>query len=1025
MKTIILHLSDLHIRETEDKAKLVAKAEAIAGVLSKHSGLTETQCFLVITGDVAFSGKQAEYVLAKEFLKSLENAAKTHNPQIKIDLIVAPGNHDCDFSTPSSVRGSLLRDVAAAPAKVDDQILAEISKPEDNFFSFLRSIYPDHKCDAANRLSYEHRFHLSGVELSFYCCNTAWMSSVQETQGTLMVPVNLLAKPAEGSKFTITLFHHPYNWFASENGRNFRQAIEKFSDLILTGHEHDIGQVSQKRIGGNFSDYVEGGVLHAADSSSFNLIELDLHGRRRNVIQYVLNGTIYKPDLTTGWEAVQSHHVQNDGFSIAKEFQQYLEDPGVNFTHPRKGTLLLDDVFIYPILKKVNPSSNPKKHSYVDFSDTKKYLLQSKQVVVFGPEQSGKTTLCKRIFRDIFQSGKVPLLIDGGKITAKDCEEARCGKLVERTFLTQYSADALEAYLQLPPDRRVILVDDFDKADLNSTGKLNFLKFLSAFAEKRIVFLNDLVHIGEFLSDKDNLNLFMNFDVCQIRELGHQQREKMLRQWLMLGQEYAINEDALVFEVNKTAVIIDAALRHSIIPAYPVFVLSILQTYEAHTPLTTATASYGYFYEALITTSLAMNWAPQQVDKIYNYLAVLANHLYLKKKRVLTLAEVEEFGEEYYRIYAVRIPAEETLKKLNASRILLTTDAGWRFRYDYLYYYFIARYFRDNLNDAKLGETIKGAIRQMCSELHVENNANILLFFSYLSKDPFIIDEMLAQARLILKEFPPCDLDKSVEFVKKVSISAPQMTFEEQEAGGGRETHLKRKDERLREEEDKKEVEARNARAKAMPSAINSAFKTLEILGQIARNFSGSLKADTKTQLIEESYFIGLRVMSMLLKFFEKNLENLHLMIADFLKEEGGVEDEAERKVLGAQFLFLILEMVVTGLVKKVSKSTGSDDLKEIYRLVLSKNDLLSVQLLNIAVELDHFRTPDYDHVTKFYRANEKNMFIATQMKMLIYEHLTMFPVKRGHKDALCDTMGLVKQNPLLIVNDEKRFSGV
>ena len=67
----ILHLSDLHIRsdnygKIKDKPKLIAKA------IFNTTELIET-LFIIVTGDIVFSGKTNEYDLFNQFKQDLEN----------------------------------------------------------------------------------------------------------------------------------------------------------------------------------------------------------------------------------------------------------------------------------------------------------------------------------------------------------------------------------------------------------------------------------------------------------------------------------------------------------------------------------------------------------------------------------------------------------------------------------------------------------------------------------------------------------------------------------------------------------------------------------------------------------------------------------------------------------------------------------------------------------------------------------------------------------------------------------------
>ena len=63
------------------------------------------------------------------------------------------------------------------------------------------------------------------VRLNLY--NTAWLSRKKERQGELLFPVSavepLLARLPHVD-LTISLLHHPYNWFAANNARELRKA---------------------------------------------------------------------------------------------------------------------------------------------------------------------------------------------------------------------------------------------------------------------------------------------------------------------------------------------------------------------------------------------------------------------------------------------------------------------------------------------------------------------------------------------------------------------------------------------------------------------------------------------------------------------------------------------------------------------------------------------------------------------------------------------------------------------------------
>ena len=54
---------------------------------------------------------------------------------------------------------------------------------------------------------------------------------------------------------------------------------------------------------------------------------------------------------------------------------------------------------------------------------------------------------------------------------------------------------------------------------------------------------------------------------------------------------------------------------------------------------------------------------------------------------------------------------------------------------------------------------------------------------------------------------------------------------------------------------------------------LNSAFKTVEIIGQILRNYAGSLKGDQKVDLASDCFGLALRTLSFVYNFIERNLD--------------------------------------------------------------------------------------------------------------------------------------------------------
>ncbi|MEX5452602.1 metallophosphoesterase, partial [Stutzerimonas stutzeri] len=100
MSAILLHLSDIHIRS--DKDKILQYSNAISATLNKYLDKSST-LFIIVSGDIAFSGKKSQYSAAEKFLNEIKRNIYDEYA-IEIEFIIAPGNHDCDFELNNSAR---------------------------------------------------------------------------------------------------------------------------------------------------------------------------------------------------------------------------------------------------------------------------------------------------------------------------------------------------------------------------------------------------------------------------------------------------------------------------------------------------------------------------------------------------------------------------------------------------------------------------------------------------------------------------------------------------------------------------------------------------------------------------------------------------------------------------------------------------------------------------------------------------------------------------------------------------------
>jgi len=271
MTAVLLHLSDIHIKTAKDP--ILKRGADIATCV--YSFLPDaSHIFLVISGDVAFSGENEQYAIAVDFFHQIKSTlrAETSSP---ITFLVAPGNHDCNFSLDSGARKLLVRAMEEANSiDVDESIIDTCTSIQEPFFNFRDALEnnPEARDDKLWRTSLHE---VEDKTIAFECLNVSWVSKINEDPGRLYFPIDRYAESKRGSAdVRFVVLHHPLNWFNQSIYRPFRIHVRQLADIVISGHEHqgNVGLVIDAET--EKSAFVEGCVLQGEkdlSDSSFNV----------------------------------------------------------------------------------------------------------------------------------------------------------------------------------------------------------------------------------------------------------------------------------------------------------------------------------------------------------------------------------------------------------------------------------------------------------------------------------------------------------------------------------------------------------------------------------------------------------------------------------------------------------------------------------------------------------------------------------------------------------------------------------
>ncbi len=1019
MKITILQLSDIHFKKENNS--ILEKKEKLFNAI-KNEIDNSKYLFVVFTGDIAFSGQAYEYHEAELFIENLKSLIQNYNSDIKTEFIFTPGNHDCDFTKNRDVRNMIIDNIVNDPKKITYELIDTCVVVQKEYLNFIQK-YHSAKCintAASNTLFTRYEYTIDEYKIAFNSYNLAWASKREESQSDIIYPTDIISKDLisnENYNITISLFHHPLHWLQHQNIRIFKELVNSTSNIVMTGHEHTHSVTKEAIVDRKeHVEYLEAGVLQDSkeiNNSSFNLLNINLSDNKQDILEFSWESNSYqKKDTLCDIDLPFSN---KSICPLKATYKQKINTLGLKFAHPTKEDMSLEDIFVYPDLQVISSDTKNKSIFLEENSKKFKSLINIGCSIIYGAETSGKTSLSRVLQLKYKRDGLLPIIIQGKEIKSNDINSSKVKTLIKGSFKRQYDCK-VSIFEQADKNQVLILIDDFQEAKLNSEYKAKFVEIVKELNYKNILlFAHESLQL-EATTEGELAKSLLEFNHYKLLEFGHKLREEIIQKWILLGQETTLNKKDLIFKTREKATAINTTIGYNIVPSYPIYLLTLLQAMEANETNSLSKSSYGYYYEFLIMKYLNANspMQPKDINTIFTYTSTLAFECLTHMQYTFSLNELKEFDKEY-RNKKRFSPSFNIITKLVRSNILSVYEDEYKFSHDYIYYFFVAKYLSDNISE----DGIKLIIKKMCKRLYRMEFANIIMFLIHHSPQNFILKTIIDEAKKVFKEiseftFSPEELIKINSSIKNEKLKLENRTLEESrnlELEQEDKSHkIKKLDNPIdREEADyNEEIQELNQFA-----TLNLSFKIIEILGEITKNYSGSLDGDIKYNLIVETYSIGLRALKSLVEFFENN----HNLLVDeikkvILKKQYVTDDKINETI--ANMIFGMISSISTGIVKRIAKSIGSKDLTEIYKEILSKNQgNIAIELINYGISLDFQGGLNISKIEKIHKLlkEKNNRLTDSVLKKMVLEHIYMFDIDFSKKQSICAKLDIDNDN--------------
>jgi predicted phosphodiesterase/8-oxo-dGTP pyrophosphatase MutT (NUDIX family) len=288
-----LHLSDWHQKGDEFGREILLKG--LVSDIKKRNMIDkslEKLDFVFFTGDLAFYGKYAEYIKAKEvFLDPVIEAAEL-GPKWFDKFYIVPGNHDLDWDS-FKFHPEKIMELMADEAQVQEWLRNDRNRevlfiPFRDYSKFIKEFLGKNHTFKNTQPAYTFikNMTISGKKIAVLGFNSAWLSGREKNRkgdsddyGHLRVgEVQLLSSLGQcgSSDLKIALLHHPFEWYDFPDRRLVPEHLGKSCHIVLFGHQHYPQLKREDSIDGSFITIPAGSCYERRDKANgYNYVKID------------------------------------------------------------------------------------------------------------------------------------------------------------------------------------------------------------------------------------------------------------------------------------------------------------------------------------------------------------------------------------------------------------------------------------------------------------------------------------------------------------------------------------------------------------------------------------------------------------------------------------------------------------------------------------------------------------------------------------------------------------------------------
>ncbi len=884
MKVLLLNLSDLHIKDANtlsDKRTL----EIVEAV--KTLSVPEI-VFIIVSGDIAFSGKEEEYLIAEQKLNLLKQELEKIPNVEDVKIFIVPGNHDNLYEK------EYLRDEILSKAK-DNTYKQDLYKLT-NFFNFASKYECFIKNKSAENISIDYEEGKIQVVLN----NSAPLSAFKYVNGNddkgihfiSTKTVQNLERYQKKNILSIFVSHHGPEWYDDDSRHIIEEYLRDNINIAIWGHEHCYEPANML----STLTYKAGVLSGEKEKSNFLIMIVDTKEKKLQeyCFTYLDKDKIYKKRFIK-----TSDIPYNSKITPREEFLNsriYKESSILQCTN--------HDIFVFPrLILKDNSFDYNKEILTMD-----EFLVQLQKegtIIISSPSLSGKTTLLNECYSELLNRGKYPIMLSS-------LDNMKIERLIKYNFCEQYFNEddiPFQRFEALNKTEKILIVDDLN---LIKTQAL-FEKFLK---EAKEIFNTILITTNSEGSEIDVKETIKNSIDDEQKNIAY----------IEISPFYADKRKELISKVlnqypNKSSMEKDRlllAIEHYIENEIKLFQLSpqfIIMFANAYITKSVTTDGNANVFNAVFQASIVNKLnalGTINVQRALQLLQDIAFYINKTKTYPLPFTEFSQIVDEFNKDHTKPVKVNEFINALALVGIIkINSENEIEFVTNSYLAYFIAMALHSHINDEEGVSQIKYLMTNICFGI----NADILLFLCFLTNNKNVVNWMVEEATTFLSEWKTFDFNANNLDFLTIKFNAPQIKFPTTKDKAQRTKDMVEYEKKV-----KKETKIKVSKVYDYdPNDINNyvkkqekVLKLLEIVSKILPNFEHMLKKEELYCICDQIYTLPNKLAYYMLKPFDEDFEKFIDELQEFLNSNRSEENKLPKSVVVLYVQDLMTAIILT-----------------------------------------------------------------------------------------------------------------